>query len=63
MSKSKPENPVKWATGYKKISSVRVLRGGSWFNTASSARVSVRYWYSPVNRSDSLGFRLARTKK
>ena len=41
--------------------SIRVYRGGSWFNSAQFARVAYRYGYDPSNRDDSLGFRLSRT--
>lgn len=41
--------------------SVRVDRGGSSWNFAQDARVSDRYWRSPGNRSDYLGFRLSRS--
>ena len=40
----------------------RVLRGGSWFNDASSCRASQRLYDSPSVRIGALGFRLARTK-
>ena len=38
----------------------RVGRGGGWFNDPRYARVAVRYWSVPGDRSDYLGFRLAR---
>lgn len=40
--------------------SVRVLRGGSWFNDAIDARVAYRSRDFPVRRSHDFGFRLAR---
>ena len=49
-----PKGP---ATGEK-----RVLRGGSFYNYASRARSSIRGDFSPSNRLNFLGFRLARTK-
>jgi len=49
-------NPVGPASG-----SYRVLRGGSWDNYAWDVRVARRNSYSPGNRSDDRGFRLART--
>jgi len=39
----------------------RVVRGGSWFNTASYARVARRDNDTPTNRNDYLGFRLVRS--
>jgi formylglycine-generating enzyme required for sulfatase activity len=38
----------------------RVLRGGSWFETAGFARVSARYAIYPAYRSNEIGFRCAR---
>ena len=40
----------------------RVLRGGSFDLVVSGARSSDRYYSSPTNRLNGLGFRLARTK-
>lgn len=37
----------------------RVLRGGSWYNLASYCRVADRNFYTPDNRYNGLGFRLA----
>jgi formylglycine-generating enzyme required for sulfatase activity len=42
------------------MGSNRVYRGGSWFNFAQFGRAAIRLWSSPVDRDDSLGFRLAR---
>jgi formylglycine-generating enzyme required for sulfatase activity len=42
--------------------SVRVLRGGSWNNFATSARSTNRLRNNPDNRIDINGFRLARTR-
>jgi eukaryotic-like serine/threonine-protein kinase len=39
----------------------RVLRGGSFFDRASSLRSSYRDFYLPTTRYEYLGFRLART--
>ena len=36
----------------------RVLRGGSWNNTAENCRASYRNWLTPDDRDDSLGLRL-----
>ena len=41
--------------------SVRVYRGGSWFNSAAYARVAYRSDGGPAFRFNALGFRLART--
>ena len=40
-------------------SSTRVIRGGSWNDSASYCRVANRYYYSPGGRSNNLGLRLA----
>ena len=37
----------------------RVIRGGGWFNVAGNCIVGARTNYSPVDRFDGLGFRLA----
>ncbi len=41
--------------------SSRVIRGGSWYNSAAYARVAVRGNDDPADRNRDLGFRLART--
>ena len=38
----------------------RVIRGGSWHNSAGSVRAADRHSGSPTSRRDSLGFRVAR---
>ncbi len=48
-------NPVGAAAG-----SSRVLRGGSWVNTASNCRAAIRINDAPVVRSNFCGFRLVR---
>jgi len=48
-----------WEWTSSKDGANRVLRGGSWINTASSCRVSNRGDNSPVNRHHTIGFRLA----
>ena len=40
----------------------RVYRGGSWYNSASYARVADRSWLMPFFRLDGLGFRVLRSK-
>jgi formylglycine-generating enzyme required for sulfatase activity len=47
-------DPVGPATGDK-----RVIRGGSWFFDANSARCALRYTHAPTDRGFSLGFRVA----
>ena len=42
------------ATGLK-----RVIRGGSWYFDANSARCALRYTHAPTDKGFSLGFRLA----
>jgi formylglycine-generating enzyme required for sulfatase activity len=37
----------------------QVIRGGSWFFDANSARCALRYTHAPRDRGFSLGFRLA----
>lgn len=46
-------NPVGPSSG-----SSRVLRGGSWCNSAGYCRVANRYYYSPGDRYYDLGFRV-----
>jgi eukaryotic-like serine/threonine-protein kinase len=43
------------------VSTSRVLRGGSFFDRASSSRSAYRDHYLPTTRYEYLGFRLART--
>ena len=45
--------------GYLSKGSLRVRRGGSWFNDARFCRVSYRYGGNPDGRSNLLGLRLA----
>ena len=52
---SLPQNdPIGPTTGTN-----RVLRGGSWFSTATYCRCANRSNYAPSNRNNYLGFRLA----
>jgi formylglycine-generating enzyme required for sulfatase activity len=39
---------------------VRAARGGSWYYSPQSLRVSVRGFYSPAGRNNNIGFRCAR---
>jgi Sulfatase-modifying factor enzyme 1 len=41
----------------------RVMRGGSWNNSARNCRSAIRNRNSPDNRNDNLGFRLARAQQ
>jgi len=41
--------------------SSHVLRGGSWYNNLSHARVYNRYWFEPSHTTAYLGFRLVRS--
>jgi formylglycine-generating enzyme required for sulfatase activity len=41
--------------------SLRVLRGGSWYDGAGYCRSACRYGDAPSGRNRSLGFRLSRT--
>lgn len=40
---------------------LKVVRGGAWFNVASSLRPAKRYFVDPAHKFDYLGFRLARS--
>jgi formylglycine-generating enzyme required for sulfatase activity len=42
---------------------VKVIRGGSWFFGADSARCGLRYTHRPQDRGFSLGIRLAHDAK
>jgi sulfatase modifying factor 1 len=41
----------------------RVIRGGSWYFDANSARCALRYNHAPVDRGFSLGFRVAADRR
>jgi len=41
------------------VGSLRVFRGGSWFNSANFARSAYRYGYEPADSNRILGFRLS----
>ena len=43
---------------YDKPGSVRVLRGGSWYDYAECCRSAHRYWYTSGYRGSGVGFRL-----
>jgi len=48
------KNPVRSFSG-----SSRVVRGGSWYDSAGYCRSAFRNWHSPGERDRNLGFRLA----
>jgi formylglycine-generating enzyme required for sulfatase activity len=52
---SSQTNPAGASSG-----SVRVVRGGSWLNSAGLVRSAYRYSYAPSFRSSYIGFRLVR---
>ena len=56
-SSSAQINPTGPASG-----SLRVLRGGSWYDAPQYCRVAFRHYFTPGNRFFNVGFRLARTK-
>lgn len=53
---SQRENPTGPGTG-----STRVLRGGSFYNSANLVRAANRYGFTPGDRYDHVGFRCARS--
>ena len=55
-----PGNGTAWLTGGN--DSRRVLRGGSWLSYDYVSRVAYRVRYTPANRGNYSGFRLARDK-
>ena len=57
-SSSSQTNPTGSNSG-----SFRVFRGGSWYFNARDVRVSTRNYRTPGNRSNRLGFRLARSSR
>ena len=51
-------SPYKNPSG-PKSGEFRMLRGGSWFNTAHALRTTFRLWNYPNLRSETIGFRCA----
>ncbi len=49
------DNPVGLETG-----TLRVIRGGSWFNVADYVRAAFRTGHNPADQSEYIGFRCAR---
>ncbi len=54
-----PDGPVVDPTGACRAEK-RVIRGGSWYFDANSARCGLRYDHRPQDLGFSLGFRLVR---
>jgi formylglycine-generating enzyme required for sulfatase activity len=54
-----PEGEVRDPTG-PAAGTLRVIRGGSWYFDANSARSALRYTHAPQDSGFSLGFRLVR---
>jgi len=55
-----PSDGTAWLTGE---CGRRVLRGGSWFDAPGNARAAYRHWSKASDRSNGLGFRVARSLK
>ena len=54
------EAPLDGSALTDKECSRRVVRGGSWDGQIGNARAAYREYYAAVNRSNRLGFRIAR---
>ena len=52
--------PTVMGSGVGQSGTNRVIRGGSWNNTARNARAAYRNGNTPDDRNNNLGFRLAR---
>ncbi|MCX7099818.1 MAG: formylglycine-generating enzyme family protein [Methylococcales bacterium] len=48
-----------WLQPPREPGTARVVRGGSWYGDGGYVRSAVRYWFTPDDRNDGLGFRLA----
>jgi formylglycine-generating enzyme required for sulfatase activity len=57
-----PDHPVEDPRGAA-AGSKKVIRGGSWYFDANSARCALRYTHSPHDRGFSLGFRVAADRR
>jgi formylglycine-generating enzyme required for sulfatase activity len=53
-----PANGSAWTSG---DCSVRVVRGGSWYNSSGGLRSASRDSFTPSSRGDNTGFRVGRT--
>jgi formylglycine-generating enzyme required for sulfatase activity len=56
-----PTDGSAWVTGPVGACSMRMMRGGSWFNSTYYLRVTQRYIVSPHIRANNAGFRVAKT--
>jgi formylglycine-generating enzyme required for sulfatase activity len=58
-----PSNPTTAQTDPlgSSVGSHRVIRGGSWYDSAGYIRSSARYFYVPSERSMGIGFRIVRS--
>ena len=61
------DNPISGANSYDEVlknyislKDNRVLRGGSWLNSAQSSRIANRHWLSPTDTNPNVGFRCAK---
>jgi formylglycine-generating enzyme required for sulfatase activity len=54
----RPDDGAAWLNGE---ASRRALRGGSWNSSSSELRSAFRLSFSPIDRGNDIGFRLART--
>ncbi len=50
------------ADNYQGMTTRKVLRGGSWTSSPTSARTARRFYFELVNRNDNIGFRCARSE-
>ena len=57
-----PENGTAWLAKQPGAGARRVVRGGSWNDSARYVRSAYRFWLDPGYRSTSLGFRCARVQ-
>ncbi|MGE5243202.1 MAG: formylglycine-generating enzyme family protein [Betaproteobacteria bacterium] len=57
-----PAGPAADPTG-PRTGEKRVIRGGSWYFDANSARCALRYTHAPQDRGFSLGFRVAADRR
>ncbi len=56
-------NVWEWTSDWYRHEGKRVIRGGSWYFDANSARCALRYTHAPKDRGFSLGFRVAANPK